>query len=97
MAAILVILVTCVLAFVLVLMLLAPLAANQIAAFLTKMPETVERLQALVAEQGAPILARFGTPEAMADVQKSIGAVAGQAASSFEASSNRCGRAVRRW
>lgn len=82
-AAILVILVTCVLAFVLVLMLLAPLAANQIAAFLTKMPETVERLQALVAEQGAPILARFGTPEAMADVQKSIGAVAGQAASWF--------------
>jgi predicted PurR-regulated permease PerM len=43
----------------------------------------VARLQALIVEQGGPLLERFGGPEALADMQSSIGNLVGQGAAWF--------------
>lgn len=79
-AATIVILTLFLLAFVLALFLLAPLVANQISTFIAKFPENVALVQSIVAEHGGPLLARFGGPGTMAEIQKSLGNMAGQGA-----------------
>ncbi len=79
-AATLIILGLFVLFFVLALVLIAPVLANQLASFAQRLPETVQRLQQLLAEQGAPIVERFGGRDALRDVQNSLGDVVGQGA-----------------
>jgi predicted PurR-regulated permease PerM len=74
------ILVLFVLLFVLASVLIVPLIAHQLAAFIDKLPGYVARLQALIAEQGAPIIERFGGPEALSDMQTSVGDIVGQSA-----------------
>src|SRR5215203_41633 len=81
--ATLVILILFVVFFVLALVLVAPLIAHQLAGFAGKMPGYVARLQALIVEQGGPLLERFGGPEALADMQSSIGNLVGQGAAWF--------------
>jgi predicted PurR-regulated permease PerM len=69
-----------VLAFVLALVLLIPLAAHQMAAFVANLPAYVERIQALIAEQGGPLIDKLGGSGALADMQKSIGDLVRQGA-----------------
>jgi predicted PurR-regulated permease PerM len=71
--ATLVILVLFVLVLMLALVLLVPLAARQLSLFVEGLPALVSRLQALLAEQGAPILERIGGQDALADMQRSVG------------------------
>jgi predicted PurR-regulated permease PerM len=66
--------------FVLTLVLLAPLVANQLTAFIAKLPATIERLQTLIAEQGAPLLDYLGGTPVLAEARKSLGDLTGQAA-----------------
>jgi predicted PurR-regulated permease PerM len=81
--ATIVILVSFVLLFVLALVLVAPLIAHQLAGFIGNLPGYVARLQKLIAEQGRPLLERFGGPEAIADMQSSIGDLVGQGVAWF--------------
>src|SRR5215212_4111723 len=69
-----------VLAFVLALVLLIPLVAHQLAAFIANLAGYVERLHALIAEQGGPLIEKLGGGGALADMQKSIGDVVRQGA-----------------
>ncbi len=81
--ATLLILISFICLFVLALVLVAPLIAHQLAGFAGKMPGYVARLQALIVEQGRPLLERFGGPEALAEMQSSIGNLVGQGAAWF--------------
>jgi predicted PurR-regulated permease PerM len=69
-----------VLFFVLALVLLLPLAAHQLAAFIVRLPDYVARLQALAAQYGGPLIERLGGPGALNDMQRSIGDIVGQGA-----------------
>jgi predicted PurR-regulated permease PerM len=59
---------------------IVPLLATQVVAFLERVPGYVTRLQALLTEQGAPLLERIGGEKVIADVQKSLGDVVGRGA-----------------
>src|SRR4051812_11202486 len=74
------ILVTFVLFFALALLVLVPIALNQIVSFAEHMPGYVSRLQSLLAEHGGPIVRRIGGEEALAQLQRSIGDLVGQGA-----------------
>jgi predicted PurR-regulated permease PerM len=71
--ATLLILVLFVLVFVLALVLVVPLLFHQIQSFVDRLPQYVDRLQALAVEQGGPLLERLGGREALADIQSSAG------------------------
>jgi predicted PurR-regulated permease PerM len=73
--ATLIILVMFVTFFVALLVVVVPLLATQMFAFLEKAPGYVTRLQALLTEQGAPLLERIGGEKVLADIQKSLGDV----------------------
>jgi predicted PurR-regulated permease PerM len=79
----LLILVLFVVSFIVALVLIAPLIAHQLAAFIGNLPGYVSRLQALIVEQGRPLLERFGGPEALTEMQSSIGELVGQGAAWF--------------
>lgn len=78
--ATIVILSTFVLIFVLALMLIAPLLAQQLSFFIEKLPANLVRLQAIANERGGPLLQRLGFDTGAADSQKMITDFAGQAA-----------------
>ncbi|NIX77220.1 AI-2E family transporter [Microvirga terricola] len=69
----LVILVLFVLIFILTLVILVPLAAQQVGAFVEKLPSYVARLQQLAAEQGGPLIERLGGSRALQEMQTSVG------------------------
>ncbi len=75
MGATLVILLGVLIAFVIVVLLLVPILGSQTAAFVAKLPDTIKRLQVLLAEQGGPLLERFGGQSVLADIQKSLGEI----------------------
>jgi predicted PurR-regulated permease PerM len=62
--------------FISLLIVVVPLLATQTFAFLERAPGYVTRLQALLTEQGAPLLERIGGEKVLADLQKSLGDVA---------------------
>jgi predicted PurR-regulated permease PerM len=76
--ATLLILITFVAVFVAFLVVVAPLFATQLTAFIEKAPGYVTRLQSLLTEQGGPLLQRIGGERVLADLQKSLGDVVGQ-------------------
>jgi predicted PurR-regulated permease PerM len=76
--ATLIILVAFVALFVAILVVVVPLLATQLVAFLERAPGYVTRLQVLLTEQGAPLLERIGGEKALADIQKSLGDVVGK-------------------
>ena len=80
-AASLVILVCAVMVLVVALLLVAPLAAKQIAALIGTMPAMVSKLQAILAEHVGPLLQRIGGQDVLSDVQSSVGSIAAQAGS----------------
>ena len=61
-------------------LLVFPLLGNQLAGFAEKLPDTVHRLQTLVAEQGGPLLERLGGQSVIADIQRSLGDILTQGA-----------------
>jgi predicted PurR-regulated permease PerM len=67
--------------FVALLVVAAPLFASQVMAFVERAPAYAQRLQGLVMEHGAPLLEKLGGEKAIADLQKSLGDVAGQGVS----------------
>jgi predicted PurR-regulated permease PerM len=69
-----------VLVFVLALALLAPLIGQQFVAFMDKLPGYIARLQALISEQGAPLLERLGVGNLASEAQKSVGDIVGKGA-----------------
>jgi len=81
--ATLLILVLFVLALVLAFVLIIPLGFQQAQAFIARLPEYAARLQQLAAQQGAPLIERLGGPDALAEMQSSIGDLVGQAAAWF--------------
>jgi predicted PurR-regulated permease PerM len=84
-AATIVILVLFVLGLVIALLLLLPLAAHQIAGFVDKLPGIAARLQEIAVRQGGPVIERLGGADALADLQRSIGNLVGQAVTWFGA------------
>ncbi len=72
-----------VLIFVLVLVLVVPFMMHQLQAFIDRLPHYIARLQELAARQGGPLLERLGGAEALPDMQRSIGNLAGEAAAWF--------------
>ena len=78
--AALIIVIAFVAVFVGVLILIAPLLANQLYAFIEKAPGYVTRLQGLLAEQGGPLLRRIGGEQALQDLERSVGDLVGQGA-----------------
>jgi predicted PurR-regulated permease PerM len=71
--ATLAILILFVVVFVLALVLILPFLAHQLGAFVERLPSYVARLQELAARQGGPLLERLGGPEALAEMQQSVG------------------------
>lgn len=84
-AATLLILVIFVIGVLLGLVLLLPLIAHQVAAFVERLPAIVSRLQQLLAEQGGPLIERLGGTGALQDMQRSVGNLVGQAVTWFGA------------
>src|SRR3954464_9088094 len=82
-AATLLILVLFILVFVLMLVLIVPLVVHQLQSFIAHMPEYIARLQALAAEKGGPLLERIGGPDALQDMQSSVGDLVKQAGAWF--------------
>ncbi len=66
--------------FVLALVLLAPLLAQQLTAFAGKLPSYVSQLQAIASERGGPWFEWLGGGTGLQDAQKVIGDFAGEAA-----------------
>jgi predicted PurR-regulated permease PerM len=77
----LVILVLFVAVFVALLVVVVPLLATQMVAFLDRAPSYITRLQSLLTEQGAPLLQRIGGEKVLGDLQRSLGDVVGKGAS----------------
>ncbi len=69
-----------VLVFVLALVLLAPVLAQQLSAFVAKLPSYVSQLQAIASERGGPLVEWLGGGTGLKDAQKVIGDFAGEAA-----------------
>jgi predicted PurR-regulated permease PerM len=67
--------------FVAALIVAVPLLASQTTAFIDKVPGYILRLQTVLTEQGGPLLERIGGEKVMADLQKSLGDIAGQGVS----------------
>jgi predicted PurR-regulated permease PerM len=79
-AATLIILILFVLTFIMALVLVLPFLAHQLGAFIDRLPAYVARLQELAARQGGPLVERLGGPDALADMQRSVGELVGQGA-----------------
>jgi predicted PurR-regulated permease PerM len=81
--ATLIILILFVLIFIVALVLLIPLVAHQLAAFIERLPAYVARLQELAVQEGGSLVEQLGGPEALPDLQRSVGNLVGQGAAWF--------------
>ena len=72
-----------VLIFVLALMVIIPIGANQLSQFVAKLPDTVGQLQSILARYGGPVLDWFGLTGLQAGAEKSMGEFVGQGAKWF--------------
>ncbi|CAN1566268.1 yhhT Predicted permease, member of the PurR regulon [Rhabdaerophilaceae bacterium] len=66
--------------FVIMLLAAVPLLVNQMSGFIAKVPGYVARLQVLLAEQGGPLIERFGGAERLKEVQATLSGGLGDAA-----------------
>jgi predicted PurR-regulated permease PerM len=60
------------LAFGVVLLSVAPVLVNQLASFISKAPGYIARIQALITEQGGPLIERFGGAERLSEIQSAL-------------------------
>lgn len=74
----LVILVLFVLIFIVTLVVLIPFAAQQLGAFVEKLPSYVDRLQQLAIEQGGPLIEKLGGTATFPKMQTSVGGLVTQ-------------------
>jgi predicted PurR-regulated permease PerM len=77
-AATVFILVLFVLLFIVALVLVIPLVAHQLVAFIEGLPGTIARLQQLAVEYGGPLVDRLGGGRALPDIQRSVGNLVGE-------------------
>lgn len=77
--ATLIILATFLLGLILALILVVPLAANQVAALVASLPAMIAKLQAIIAERAGPLIERAGGHGALQELQSSVGNLMGQA------------------
>ena len=68
---------------VVILLIVVPLAANQISALVTTFPGMVSRLQGIIVERVGPILTRVGGADVLNDLQSSVGTLVGQGGTWF--------------
>jgi predicted PurR-regulated permease PerM len=69
----LVILILFVLIFIVLLVVVVPLGAQQVGAFVQRLPSYVARLQQLAVEQGGPLIEKLGGSTALPEMQTSVG------------------------
>ena len=81
----LLILVLFVLVFIVTLVILVPFAAQQIGAFVERLPSYVARLQQLGTEQLGPLIRRLGVENALPEMQTSVGNLISQGVAWFGA------------
>ncbi|MGL5448074.1 MAG: AI-2E family transporter [Rhabdaerophilum sp.] len=67
-------------AFVILLLSVAPVLVNQLASFITKVPGYVARIQTLITEQGGPLIERIGGTERLTEIQAALSGGLGDAA-----------------
>ncbi|TXN39281.1 AI-2E family transporter [Methylobacterium sp. WL30] len=60
------------------LLILVPLAANQVAALINSLPGMIGRLQGIIAERAGPVLQRLGGADVVNELQSSVGTLATQ-------------------
>lgn len=68
------------LAFIMVIILLVPVLANQLGAFIQNLPATLRRIQELAVEYGGPLYERLAGREAFANLERSLADVVTQGA-----------------
>lgn len=68
---------------VVALLIVVPLAANQISALVATLPGMVSRLQGIIAERAGPLLQRVGGADVLSDLQSSVGTLVGQGGTWF--------------
>lgn len=69
-----------VIGLVVALLLVVPLAANQISALIATLPGMVSRLQGILADRAGPLLQRVGGADVLTDLQSQVGTLVGQGA-----------------
>ncbi len=74
------ILLTFIILFILALIVLVPLIAHQLVNFVSVLPSYISKLQALLVENGGPLLERLGGADALNSIQSSLSNVLGQGA-----------------
>lgn len=72
-----------VIGLVVVLLLVVPLAANQISALIATLPGMVSRLQGILADRAGPLLLRVGGADVLTDLQSQVGTLVGQGGTWF--------------
>ena len=82
-SASLLILAVFVVGLVVVLLLVVPLAANQVSALVATLPGMVSRLQGILAERAGPLLQRVGGADVLTDLQSQVGTLVGQGGTWF--------------
>ncbi|MBN8535010.1 MAG: AI-2E family transporter [Rhizobiales bacterium] len=68
------------LAFLIVLLSVAPVLVNQLASFIAKVPGYIARIQILITEQGGPLIERLGGTERLSEIQSALSGGLGDAA-----------------
>jgi predicted PurR-regulated permease PerM len=81
--ATLIILTVFVVVFIVALVLLIPLVAHQLAAFIERLPAYVARLQELAVQEGGSLVEQLGGAAALPDLQRSVGNLVGQGVAWF--------------
>lgn len=68
---------------VVLLLIVVPLAANQISALVTTLPGMISRLQGIIVERVGPLMTRVGGADVLNDLQSSVGTLVGQGGTWF--------------
>jgi predicted PurR-regulated permease PerM len=68
---------------VVALLIVVPLAANQVSALVGTLPGMVSRLQGILAEKAGPLLQRVGGADVLGELQSSVGTLVGQGGTWF--------------
>lgn len=68
---------------VVALLLVVPLAANQVSALVATLPGMVSRLQGILVDRAGPLLERVGGADALTDLQSQVGTLVGQGGTWF--------------
>ncbi len=82
-AATLIILAGFVVGLIVLLIIVVPLAAGQLAALVNALPGMVSKLQGIIVERVGPVLQRIGGTDVVSELQSSVGALVGQGGTWF--------------